>query len=163
MEITAIDVNTNNDLGFSVGQGVAGIDMVGTIDAGLAAVNGQSLTSLGGNSKGLSVEILSPGGLGARGTISFSPGIAGRLDALLNNFLESDGFIASREESINDGLDDIFDERIKLEDRISSLEARLIRQFSALDALVAQFNQTSNFLSLQLANLPKPNSIYNNN
>jgi flagellar hook-associated protein 2 len=163
VEITAIDVNSNNDLGFSVGQGVAGIDMVGTIDAGLAAVNDQSLTSLGGNSHGLSVEILSPGGLGARGTISFSPGIAGRLDALLNNFLESDGFIASREESINDGLDDIFDERIKLEDRISSLEARLIRQFSALDALVAQFNQTSNFLSLQLANLPKPNSINNNN
>jgi flagellar hook-associated protein 2 len=163
VEITAIDVNSNNDLGFSVGQGVAGIDMVGTIDAGLAAVNGRSLTSLGGNSQGLLVEILSPGSPGARGTISFSPGIAGRLDALLNNFLESDGFIASREESINDGLDDIFDERIKLDVRISSLEARLIRQFSALDALVAQFNQTSNFLSLQLANLPKPNSINNNN
>jgi flagellar hook-associated protein 2 len=163
VEITAIDVNTNSDFGFSVGQGVDGIDMAGTIDAGLAGVNGQSLTSLGGNSQGLSVEILSPGSLGARGSILFSPGIAGRLDALLNNFLESDGFISSREESINDGLEDIFDERIKLNGRISSLEARLIRQFSALDILVAQFNQTSSFLSLQLANLPKPNSINNNN
>jgi flagellar hook-associated protein 2 len=64
--------------------------------------------------------------------------------------------------SINEGLDDIVDERIKLDDRISSLEARLIRQFSALDALVAQFNQTSSFLTQQLANLPKPNSINNN-
>ena len=89
--------------------------------------------------------------------------MAGALDDLLDNFLQSGGFIASREESLNDGLEDIADDRIRLDDRISSLEARLIRQFSALDALVAQFNQTSSFLTQQLANLPKPNSINDNN
>ena len=38
------------------------------------------------------------------------------------------------------------DERIKLDDRISSLEARLIRQFSALDALVAYQRATAELL-----------------
>ncbi len=101
---------------------------------------------------------ISGGATGARGTVSITRGIAGQLDDLLDDFLQTGGFIASREESINDSLDDIEDDRIRLDDRIAALEARLIRQFSALDALVAQFNQTSNFLAQQLANLPQPNS-----
>jgi flagellar hook-associated protein 2 len=76
--------------------------------------------------------------------------------------LKSDGTIANREKGLNEGLEDIEDERFKLEDRILALEARLVRQFSALDALIAQFNQTSSFLTQQLANLPKPNSINSN-
>jgi len=162
VEITAIDPQTDNRYGLTVGNGVDGTDLVASIDGVNASVSGQLLTSLSGNSKGLSIELIS-GGTGNRGTVSIARGLADTLDSLLNNFLDSDGFIASREESINDGIDDIFDERIRLDDRISSLEARLIRQFSALDALVAQFNQTSSFLSQQLANLPRPNSINNNN
>jgi len=162
VEITAIDPQTDNRYGLTVGNGIDGTDFVAAIDGVNASVNGQILTSPSGDSKGLSIELLS-GGAGNRGTVSLTRGLADRLDSLLSNFLDSDGFIASREESINEGLDDIVDERIKLDDRISSLEARLIRQFSALDALVAQFNQTSLFLTQQLANLPKPNSINNNN
>jgi flagellar hook-associated protein 2 len=161
VEITAIDPQTDNRYGLTVGNGIDGTDFVAAIDGVNASVNGQILTSPSGDSKGLSIELLS-GGAGNRGTVSLTRGLADRLDSLLSNFLDSDGFIASREESINEGLDDIVDERIKLDDRISSLEARLIRQFSALDALVAQFNQTSLFLTQQLANLPKPNSINNN-
>ena len=161
VEITAIDPQTDNRYGLTVGNGVDGTDFVAAIDGVNASVNGQVLTSLSGDSKGLSIELLS-GGAGNRGTVSLTRGLADRLDSLLSNFLDSDGFIASREESINEGLEDIVDERVKLDDRISSLEARLIRQFSALDALVAQFNQTSLFLTQQLANLPKPNSINNN-
>ena len=162
VEITAIDPQTDNRYGLTVSNGVDGTDLVASIDGVNASVSGQLLTSLSGNSKGLSIELIS-GGAGNRGTVSIARGLADTLDSLLSNFLNSDGFIASREESINDGIDEIFDERIRLDDRISSLEARLIRQFSALDALVAQFNQTSSFLTQQLANLPKPNSINNNN
>ena len=162
VEITAIDPQTDNRYGLTVGNGVDGTDLVASIDSVNASVDEQVLSSLSGDSKGLSIELLS-GGAGNRGTVSISRGLADTLDSLLSNFLDSDGFIASREESINDGLDEIFDERIRLDDRISSLEARLIRQFSALDALVAQFNQTSSFLTQQLANLPRPNSINNNN
>ena len=162
VEITTIDPQTDNRYGLYVASGVDGTDLIGSIGGVNATVDGQMLISPTGNSQGLSIEILS-GSTGNRGTVSLTRGLADRLDSLLANFLDSDGFIASREESINEGLDDIVDERIKLDDRISSLEARLIRQFSALDALVAQFNQTSIFLTQQLANLPKPNSINNRN
>ena len=161
VEITAVDPRTESRYGLAVGSGVDGTDLVASIDGVNAAVSGQTLESLSGDSQGLSVEILS-GGTGNRGTVSLTRGIADKLDNLLSNFLGSDGFISSREESINEGLEDIVDEKIKLDDRISTLEARLIRQFSALDALVAEFNQTSIFLTQQLANLPKPNSINNN-
>jgi flagellar hook-associated protein 2 len=162
VEITAIDPQAESRYGLAVDSGIDGTDLVGSIDGVNATIDGQMLTSPTGNSQGLSIEILS-GSTGNRGTVSLTRGLADRLDSLLSNFLDSDGFIASREESINGGLDDIVDERIKLDDRISSLEARLIRQFSALDILVAQFNQTSIFLTQQLANLPKPNSINSRN
>jgi len=158
VEITSVDPQTFNRYGLAVGNGVDGTDFAGTIDGVAAVASGQTLTSQAGDSTGLVVEIAS-GGAGNRGSVSLTRGIAGELDALLDRFLQIDGFIASRESSINEGLEDIEDERFKLDDRISSLEARLIRQFSALDALVAQFNQTSSFLTQQLANLPKPNSI----
>ena len=158
VEITALDPQMNNRFGFSVGSGVAGTDFAGTIDGQPAIAVGNTLTSQSGDSEGLAVEILN-GVSGNRGTVSLTRGVAGQLDALLDSFLQSDGFIASREEGLNESLDDISDDRSRLDDRIASLEARLIRQFSALDALVAQFNQTSSFLTQQLASLPKPNSV----
>ncbi len=163
VEITALDVDSSSDFGLSIGQGVAGIDFSGTIDGKSALVTGSTMTSPGGDSDGLAVEILFPGTTGPLGVASVTRGVAATLDTLLNNFLQPDGFIASREESINESLEDIVDEGLRLDDRIASFEARLIRQFSALDTLVAQFNQTSNFLTQQLANLPKPNSIGSGN
>ena len=161
VEITAIDPQVDNRFGLAIGSGTDGTDFAGTINGLPADASGGVLTSQSGDSAGLSVEIVG-GVTGSRGTVSVTRGLAGTLDALLDNFLQVDGFIASRESSINDGLEDIEDERFRLDDRIAALEARLIRQFSALDALVAQFNQTSSFLSQQLASLPKPNSIDSN-
>ncbi len=155
VEITAIDPQVDNRYGLFVGSGTAGTDFIGSIDGVVAAASGRTLTSQSGDSQGLAVEIVS-GTTGARGTVSLTRGLAGQLDDLLDNFLASDGFVASREDSINDSLEGIADDRLRLEDRLAALEARLIRQFSALDALVAQFNQTSNFLTQQLANLPQP-------
>jgi flagellar hook-associated protein 2 len=162
VEITRVDSSTFADLGLAIGSGVAGTDGIeATIDGATATVNGQILTSQSGDSKGLSVQMLTSG-FGDRGTVSLASGLAGILDGVLDNFLKSDGTIASREQGLNEGLEDIEDERFRLEDRILALEARLVRQFSALDALIAQFNQTSSFLTQQLANLPKPNSINSN-
>ena len=158
VEITAIDAQVENRYGLSVGPGVNGTDFIGSINGQPATASGNTLTSQSGDSRGLAVAIVS-GATGDRGTVSITRGLAGTLGELLDRFLQSEGTIASRESSINEGLEDIEDERFKLDDRILSLEARLVRQFSALDALVAQFNQTSSFLTQQLASLPKPNSI----
>ena len=121
---------------------------------------GRVLTSDTGDSQGLELTIAG-GVVGSRGNVSFSSGLAHSIDNILNQFLESNGLIASRENGLKDALEDIENQRESLADRLESLEARLVRRFTALDTLVAQFNQTSSFLTQQLANLPKPNSIKN--
>lgn len=162
IEFTSIDTNTLADLGFSVSTGITGVDVSGTINGRAATGSGQLLTSISGDSTGL-VLTISGTTTGDRGSVVFSRGIADLLDSVLDNFLDTDGLISSRVDGINEKLGDISDERDKLDLRVSSLEARLIAQFSALDSLIAQFNNTSTFLTQQLANLPKPNSTGKNN
>ena len=161
VEFTAIDTNTTNDLGFSVATGITGVDVAGTIGGSAATGIGQKLTGSSGDSLGLTLFV-SSGSTGNRGVVSFSRGIAETLDILLGGILENDGLIDSRVDGLNAQLEDIADERVQLDLRVSNLEARLISQFSALDSLIARFNSTSNFLTQQLANLPRPNSINDN-
>jgi flagellar hook-associated protein 2 len=103
------------------------------------------------------------GGLvGSRGSIPFSRGLSSSIEALLTGYLGKDGFISTRESGIQNNLDDITEQRGKLDLKIESLESRLISQFTALDSLIAKFNSTSSFLTQQLASLVEPNSIGKN-
>lgn len=163
VEFFAIDTNTTTDLGFSGGGGgIDGLDVAGTINGFAATGSGQVLTSTASNSNGLAL-LISAGSTGNRGTVSFSRGMAETLDSLIGNLLKTDGLIESRENGLQKGLDDIADDRTQLEIRISSIEARLIRQFSTLDQLVSNLKTTSSFLSSQLANLPGNNGGFGNN
>ncbi len=85
---------------------------------------------------------------------STTDGFATRLHALTNGYLEADGIIESRTQGLTTKIDGISDDRAALGERLASLETRLLRQFNALDSLLAQLSSTSNFLSQQLANLP---------
>ena len=85
---------------------------------------------------------------------STTDGFATRLHNLTDGFLESDGIIESRTQGLTAQIDGITDDREALYDRLLALETRLLRQFNALDSLLAQLSTTSNFLSQQLANLP---------
>ncbi len=163
VEFVSVATNTAAELGFSISAGTAGVDVAGTINGFSATGSGQVLTSSGSDSTGLAVSILG-GVTGSRGSISFSNGFVSGLDDLIDNFLDdNDGLIGNREDGLQISLDDLVGQREDLDLRISQLEARLISQFSALDALVAQLSSTSTFLSLQLASLPKPNTISNTN
>ncbi|MDH3439954.1 MAG: flagellar hook-associated 2-like protein, partial [Gammaproteobacteria bacterium] len=51
-------------------------------------------------------------------------------------------------------IEDFNDQRVSLNERLVSLEARLLRQFNALDSLLGELTQTSTFLNQQLSNLP---------
>ena len=149
----SVDTTTLASLGFSVAAGTAGVDVAGTIGGQAATGNGQTLTSISGNTVGLSVDVLG-GATGSRGSLSFSRGVIEELETLLDGYLESGGVISAREDGLNESLSDIQDERDALDLRMEAVEARLVAQFSALDALVAQFQSTSNFLTQQLSNLP---------
>lgn len=85
---------------------------------------------------------------------SASDGFATRLYTLADGFLESDGIIESRTQGLTAQVEVISDQREALNDRLIALESRLLRQFNALDSLLANLSQTSNFLSQQLGNLP---------
>jgi flagellar hook-associated protein 2 len=81
-------------------------------------------------------------------------GVAFKIDAMLENYLQISGTIDGRTDSINAKLEGISDERTKLDYRSAQLEARLYKQFNAMDLLVAQLNSTGAWLSSALDNLP---------
>ncbi len=156
VEITAVDTNSGTDFGLSVAAGSAGVDVAGSF-GGAATGVGQVLT----NSDGISVSVIG-GATGDRGNLTFSRGIIESLDGFIDAFIDSTaGSLVSREKGLNDALSDIADERVALDLRLTSVEARLIKQFTALDQLIAQFQSTSNFLSQQLANLPGSGTLLN--
>ncbi len=161
VEFISVDTNFSNDIGFTVGSGIDGTDVAGTINGVDASGDGQLLTSSEGSSQGLALLIES-GATGDRGSVSFSRGIVTALQDIISNYVDSDGLISNKEDGLNSDLKDISVQREKLDTRVASLEQRLVAQFSALDSLISQFNTTSSFLTQQLANLPKPNSVGNN-
>lgn len=83
-------------------------------------------------------------------------GIAVRLDAIVSAMLESTGTINQREERLNGRLEDLTEQRERLDDRMLKVEERYFAQFSALDTLLAQFKSTSDYLTTQLASIPIP-------
>lgn len=129
-----------------------GVDVAGTIGGAIATGTGQILTG-SGDSNGLALQI-NGGTTGARGTIDFARGFADRLDQLVENMLENDSLIDSRIDGINASIKDIDTQRISLNRRLEDTERRFRAQFTALDTLVANMTQTSNFLQQQLASLP---------
>ncbi len=85
---------------------------------------------------------------------SATGGFGVRLHGLVDGFLDSDGILENRTDGIETKLQDIGDERVALNERLGALEIRLLRQFNALDSLLAELSSTSNFLAQQLNNLP---------
>ena len=81
-------------------------------------------------------------------------GFAVRLFDLADAFLDDEGLIATRTDGLNRSIETYGEQRERLNERLASLETRLLRQFNALDSLVAQLTSTSNFLTQQLASLP---------
>ncbi|NOQ81704.1 MAG: flagellar filament capping protein FliD [Methylophaga sp.] len=93
---------------------------------------------------------------------SSATGLAQSFTTALSGYVDDDGILDGRTDSLQNKLDDIDDDRETLIRRMASLESRLRAQFIAMDIIVAQLNSTSSFLTSQLANLPKPNSINSN-
>ena len=85
---------------------------------------------------------------------STTDGFATRMYALTEGFLESDGIIESRTQGLTAKIEGFNDDRTALGVRLASLETRLLRQFNALDSLLATLSSTSTFLAQQLNNLP---------
>lgn len=152
LSFTSVDTNSAAQLGFDTAlTGAGGLDVAGTIGGVAATGSGQFLTGTG-DAEGLQLEI-SGGSLGARGTLDFSRGVADQLNKYISGLLD-DGVFSDRIDTVRDGIDDIGAQRETLDRRLESIRARYLAQFTALDVLVNQLTNTSNFLSQQLASLP---------
>ncbi|HEX6832052.1 MAG TPA: flagellar filament capping protein FliD [Rudaea sp.] len=75
--------------------------------------------------------------------------VGSALQTALNGFVGTGGVLDSRTTSLNKRLDDISKQRTTLDSRMAALTARYTAQYSALDSLMAQMNQTSTFLTNQ--------------
>ncbi|MES2884859.1 MAG: flagellar filament capping protein FliD [Pseudomonadota bacterium] len=83
-----------------------------------------------------------------------STGYGGKIVTLAEGYLEADGRIAGKQQSLNAQLKDISKQQLALNRRIDSVESRYRAQFTALDTLISQLRTTSTYLTQQLANLP---------
>lgn len=80
--------------------------------------------------------------------------IAGKFHDKVTSFTDStDGMLAARTDGLRASVEDIAIQRESLDERMLSFEKRLAAQFTAMDTLVAQMNNTSNYLATQLGNL----------
>jgi flagellar hook-associated protein 2 len=87
-------------------------------------------------------------------TTTGNEGIAVRFNTILEGIVGSSGLITSRTDGITASIKDLGKRADALNLRLTSVEKRYRAQFTALDTLVASMNQTSTYLTQQLANLP---------
>lgn len=148
--ITNIGANAV-DLGLSTGTVTAGINVAGTIDGVSGFGTGNVLLpALGEPGESLGLII---GENATSGTVNFSRGFGGQLEQLIEQFLDNNGLISLREETLNNNIDDLDDDQSTLDRRIEAFQERLTAQFIASEAIVRSLQNSSAFLESTLGSL----------
>lgn len=80
-------------------------------------------------------------------------GLASRIDSMLSAAIDEDGLISNRLSGMDDAKKAMKVQEDRLNVRMELIEARYRRQFTALDTLMSSMNQTSAYLTQQLATL----------
>lgn len=169
---TDVDTNFLAHLGIDVQQGTAGVNVEGKIDGIEAFADGQFLLSESGNSAGIKLEITG-GALGDRGTVSFSEGSTVLMNSLLDSFIDNQitsasgdvyssnvegappsTLLDSKTDSLYKELEQLDRKDADLKLRMEKYEARLYKQFNAMDSAVAAINATLGSLTSMLDQLP---------
>ena len=149
---TIADTASSSILGSIDYTNGTGLDTKGTIGSVEATGSGQSLIGTG-DAKGLSISVIG-GSTGSRGTVNFARGYAYELNNLVGGMLNSNNLIDSRVGGINASITQVGKDRERVNLHLASIEKSYRTQFTALDGMLSSMNQTSNFLTQQLANLP---------
>lgn len=135
---------------------VTGQDAAGSIGGVPATGEGQKLTGEG-DAKGLQL-LIEGGSIGARGSVTFSRGLAFQLNQSIQAMLDSRGSLTSHTDGLTRSIKDLGLQRKVMTDRFLDTEKRYRAQFNALDKMVAQMQQTSSYLQQQLSALAKQTS-----
>jgi len=143
-----------------------GVDVVGTINGETTTGSGRVLTGAtdSANIAGLSIRVnLTPSQLisqgGDQGLVNVTQGIADQVRRTLKSITDPfEGLVATREKAIDDTIKSAQDQIVALNARIALKESTLLKQFTAMETAVAEFNSIGSFLGAQLASLPSANS-----
>ncbi len=81
-------------------------------------------------------------------------GLAYRLDSTVDVYTQTGGLLSSRDDTLKGQLDRIETDREQLTRQMSAYEARLFKQFNAMDAIVYQLNAQAAMLTERLGSLP---------
>lgn len=162
---TEVDTNFAATFGIGVQQGSDAVDAKGKIDGLEALGDGNTLLSESGNSTGLKVEITG-GALGKRGTVTLSEGLTSIMNTVLDGIIDKSISSSKGDMDVSSGLldgkiDALYKQLVEgdrresdLKYRMDKLEARLYKQFNAMDAVVSQLSSTMSSLTQSLATLP---------
>lgn len=82
--------------------------------------------------------------------MSYIEGVGEQMVDMVNSLLGANGAITAKNERLNSQLQFIAEERVALEERIITLNDRLVSQFTAADILISQLNSTQEYISAQL-------------
>lgn len=141
-------------------RGALGAALAAAAEAGLSArdlgisINVDGILSF---DSGRFDATLSANPAGVQSALTGSNALADRLGAVVAAFTGKDGVFTSRSEQLRGDLKRVAEQRAAAERRLTALEDRYRKQFTALDALLAQAQSTSNFLAQQLAGLQSSN------
>lgn len=80
-------------------------------------------------------------------------GVMARLETVLDGYNSSNGIIRSRMDSLNDNLRELDQDSVDLEIRAEQVRTYWTERFLAMDQLIGQLNQTSQYLTNNLINL----------
>jgi len=158
VNITALDAGgSSGDLGLTVANGTAGVNVEGTINGAAATGSGQRLilSAPGNAADGVSVDITAssfPSGTSQlTSKITVADGVAQSLIESFNGMLAFEGLISNKIDSLNKQLLTVDQQRTDLDDRLTSFQKRLEIQFIAADMRVSQLKNTEQFVTTQLA------------
>lgn len=151
-DVSITSGTAQTDLGLAAPTQTAGVDVAGSIGGTTAVGEGQKLTASNGSALGLSI-IINGGALGDRGVLNYSQGYASLLDSWATSALSTKGMLSNRTDGINSSIKDIGKRRTEMETRLMAVEKRYRAQFVALDTMLSSMNQTSTYLTQQLAKL----------
>ncbi|MCE9638740.1 MAG: flagellar filament capping protein FliD [Betaproteobacteria bacterium] len=148
-------------LGYSGGESGTGSDVAGSfMHNGVtyaATGSGRILTASSGSAAdGIKVQYTgTPAQLAANNsvTLNYAEGYASLLNKFATNVLDPAGPLAGRTAGLNSSIKSLDSQRAAVNRRLTQIEANYRAQFAALDTMVSSLNQTSSFLTQQLANL----------
>ncbi len=136
VSVAALEGNAGSILGFSLGQGALGR-------------SGEDARGESDPAAGLRLRITG-GPLGDRGTVTYVKGIANDLSNALQGFLDPNGILNNRTNTLNRELESIADKRTALNERLARSEQRLQASFTTNDLIIQQINSSADFLTSQL-------------